>query len=222
MGCFLRKLQSATACTSHLFVEGIVSGGHKGGWRRFSYLYVQPPSYGAMYYSQTMHSNYNWRFSRHLSAPSMNHAVGVLVCLWGCWKEDEQPQLQYAWRTACKLWTGRITGGAWSQCVFSPTAIALGSSAIGKVSGQNCFCTLYGSLGGVLGPPKGSAEGSTKVLQVSCCRWFSGADPFWAAKRFRLKRFCGRFTKVLPRFHRGSTKVWPRLRKFVISLVIVG
>ena len=48
-----------------------------------------------------------------------------------------------------------------------------------------------------LGLPKGSAEGSTKVpprfhqgstkvLQVSWCLWFSGADPSWAGKRFRV------------------------------------
>ena len=30
------------------------------------------------------------------------------------------------------------------NCNFSPTAIALGSSAIVKASGQNCFRTLYG------------------------------------------------------------------------------
>ena len=47
---------------------------------------------------------------------------------------------------------------------FSPTAIALGSSAIVKVSGQNCFRTLSGSPGRIrLGLPKGFAEGSTKV-----------------------------------------------------------
>ena len=57
---------------------------------------------------------------------------------------------------------------------FSPTAIALGSSAIVKVSGQNCFRSL----------------------------WFSGADPSWAAKRFR------------GRFHQGSAKVPPRFFKF--------
>ncbi len=46
---------------------------------------------------------------------------------------------------------------------FSPTATALGSSAIVKVSGQNCFRTLCGSLGQIrLGLLKGSAEGSTK------------------------------------------------------------
>ena len=55
---------------------------------------------------------------------------------------------------------------------FSQTAIALGSSAIVKVPGQNCFHTLYGSVGqirrgvsGLLGQirpwlPKGSVEGS--------------------------------------------------------------
>ena len=48
---------------------------------------------------------------------------------------------------------------------FCPTAIALGSSAIVKVSGQNCFRTLCGSLGQIrVELPKGSAEGSTKVL----------------------------------------------------------
>ena len=47
------------------------------------------------------------------------------------------------------------------------TAIALGPSAIVKVLGQNCFRTLYGSLGQIrLGLPQGSAEGSTKVLPV--------------------------------------------------------
>ena len=45
----------------------------------------------------------------------------------------------------------------------SPTAIALGSSAIVKVLGQNCFRTLYGSLGQVRLGLKGSVEGSTKV-----------------------------------------------------------
>ena len=66
---------------------------------------------------------------------------------------------------------------------FFPTAIALGSSAIVKVSGQNCFRTLYGFLGQIcLGPPEVSAEGSTKVsprlkvAQVSGSLWSSGAD----------------------------------------------
>ena len=48
---------------------------------------------------------------------------------------------------------------------FSPTAIALASSAIVKVSGQNLFWTLYGYLGQIrLGLPKGSVlKGSLKV-----------------------------------------------------------
>ena len=58
---------------------------------------------------------------------------------------------------------------------YSPTAIALGSSAIVKVLGQNL---LSDSL------------------------WFSGADPSWAAQRFR------------GRFQQGLTEVPPRLRKF--------
>ncbi len=113
---------------------------------------------------------------------------------------------------------------------FSPTATALGSSTILKVSGQNCFRTLCGSLGQIrLGPPKGSAEGSTKVparvhqgstkvLLVSWSLWFSGAAPSWAAKRFRLKRSCGRFTKVPPRFH----EVPPRLCKFRVLSGLLG
>ena len=80
---------------------------------------------------------------------------------------------------------------------FSPTAIALGSSAIVyKGFGAEL---LSGSLW-LSGPDpswasrrfhQGSAkvparvhQGSTKVLQVSWCLWFSGADPCWAAKRF--------------------------------------
>ena len=78
---------------------------------------------------------------------------------------------------------------------FFPTAIALGSSAIVKVSGQNCFRTLVLWGRSVLGrqkvpqkvPPR-FYQGSTKVAQVSWCLWSSGADPFWATKRF-----CGRF-----------------------------
>ena len=90
----------------------------------------------------------------------------------------------------------------------SPTAIALGSSAIVKVSGQNCFRTLYGSLGQIrLGPPKGSAEGSTKVPPMLFkFRGVSGsgADLSRAAKRFRGP----------PRFQQGCTKIPPRFLKF--------
>ena len=115
-----------------------------------------------------------------------------------------------------------------SCIIFPPTAIALGSSAIVKVSGQNSFRTLYGSPGQIrLGLPKGSAEISTKVptklLQVSWCLWFFGADPSWAAKRFR-----GRFhqgsaegsAKVSPRFHQGFTKVSPRFHQASPSFAV--
>ena len=96
------------------------------------------------------------------------------------------------------------------QSRFSPTAIASGSSAIVKVSGQNSFRTLWFS--GV--DPSWAAkrfrgrfhQGSTKVLQVSWCLWFSGADPSWAAKRFR------------GRFHQGSTGS----PSFVVSPVLWG
>ena len=82
------------------------------------------------------------------------------------------------------------------------------------------FRGVSASLGQIrLGLPQGSAEssakvplrfhqgstmqGSTKLLQVSWCLWFSGADPSWAAKRFR------------GRFHQGSPS-------FVVSLVPWG
>ncbi len=58
-------------------------------------------------------------------------------------------------------------------------------------------------------------QSSTKVLQVSWCLWFSGADLSWAAKRLHLKMFCGRFAKVPRRFHQGCAS-------FVISLVFSG
>ena len=108
---------------------------------------------------------------------------------------------------------------------FSPTAIALGSSAIVKVSGQNSFRTLYGSLGQIhLGPPKGSAEGSAKVPprfhqgstkvppSFSKFRGVSGSlgqiRP-WAAKRFVLG--C---QKVLWKVPQGFIDVPPSFSKF--------
>ena len=58
---------------------------------------------------------------------------------------------------------------------FSPTVIALGPSAIVKVSGQNCSPTLYGSLGQIrLGLPKGSVlKGSVEVSP----RFSQGSPP---------------------------------------------
>ena len=64
---------------------------------------------------------------------------------------------------------------------FSPTAIALGSSAIVKVSGQNWSWPAKRFRGRF-------HQGFTKVAQVSLSLWSSGAGPFWGAKKF-----CGRF-----------------------------
>ena len=98
------------------------------------------------------------------------------------------------------------------------------------------FHGVFGSLGQIRrGLPKGSAEGSTNwakvppslhqpctctnVLKISWCLWFSGADPSWAAKKFRR------------RFHQlgqGSTKPSPTLhlhqrsQNFMVSLVLWG
>ena len=75
-------------------------------------------------------------------------------------------------------------------CLFSPTAIALGSSAIVKVSGQNCFRTINGSLGQIcVGLPKGSGEGSTKVLP-----WFHQG---FAEFVFQGSTFVSQMTVVL-------------------------
>ena len=84
--------------------------------------------------------------------------------------------------------------------LYSLTAIALGSSAIVKVSGQNCLRTLYGSLGQIhLGVPKGSAEGSTKV-PFRFQQGFTKVPP-----RFHQARSHQGFSKVPARFQRGST-----------------
>ena len=126
----------------------------------------------------------------------------------------------------------------WSRrhwCLFachSPTAMALGSSAIVKVSGKNCFRTLYGSVGQIrLGQLKGSAEGSTKILPRfhQGCTSFVVSLVFWASSSWAAKRFYGRFhqgcTEVPPRFHQGSTKVPARVHQgsssFVVSLVLI-
>ena len=89
----------------------------------------------------------------------------------------------------------------------SPTAIALGSSAIVKVPGQNCFRALCASLGQIrLGPPEGSAEGSTKVPAM-CTKVppkflkFRGVSCSLGQVRLGPRGS----TKVPPRFHQGCT-----------------
>ena len=99
--------------------------------------------------------------------------------------------------------------------LYSPTAIALGSSAIVKVSGQNCFRTLYGSLGQIrLGPPESSVEGSTRFRQGSSK---GAASSIKCSPSFVVSLVVRADLSVLgcqkvprkfpPRFHRGSTKV---------------
>ena len=103
----------------------------------------------------------------------------------------------------------------------SPTAIALGSSAIVKVSGRNCFRTLYGSLGQIrLGLPKGSAEGSTKVPPCFHCGSSKGAARIhqgpsgFVVSVVLWNKSVVRSYKVPWKVHQGFTKVPPRLRKF--------
>ena len=113
---------------------------------------------------------------------------------------------------------------------FSRTAIALGSSAIVKVSGQNCFRTLSLVLWGrsVLGPqtvprkvpprfrqgptkvPTRVHQGSTEVpprFHQGCASLFISLV-FWGRSSCAAKRFRGRF-------HQGCAS-------FVISLVFWG
>ena len=91
----------------------------------------------------------------------------------------------------------------------SPTAIALGSSGIVKVSGQNCFRTLYGSPGQIrLGLLRGSAEGSTKVPPKVAPRFHQGCASFVVSLVFWGRSVLG-CQKVL-----WLWKVPPRLRKF--------
>ena len=94
---------------------------------------------------------------------------------------------------------------------FSPTAIALGSSAIVKVSGQNCFRTLDGSLGQVrVGLPKGSAEGSTKAPpKFHQCSTKLPASFHQGSPSLVVSGFLGQICLGLAK---GSTKVSPRFR----------
>ena len=108
----------------------------------------------------------------------------------------------------------------------SPTAIALGSSAIVKVSGRNCFRTLYGSLGQIsLGLPKGSAGGSTKVPPSFHCgsskgaaRIHQGPSSFVVSVVLWSKSVV-RSYKVPWKVHQGFTEVPPRLRITSLKLV---
>ena len=115
----------------------------------------------------------------------------------------------------------------------SPTAIALGSSAIGfgaeLLSGSLWFFGADPSWaarrfrgrfrqGSTKVPPRfhqGSSKGAPRFHQSSPS--FVVSPIFWHSLSWAAKRFCGRFhqgfTKVPPRFHRGSTKVSPRLCK---------
>ena len=89
-----------------------------------------------------------------MAKPSPIFLLGVLKSLEG---------LQNFWRVFAGGWIywswSMYFKGVWRLFWnllfdFSPTAIALESSAVVKVSGQNCFRTLYGSLG-QLGYPLG-------------------------------------------------------------------
>ena len=81
---------------------------------------------------------------------SLNDGVGCIH-----WQNTPTPRLRGRfllrfWPTRCVGFVRRLRGGyavLFGADLFSPTAIALGSSALVKVSGQNCFRTLYGSLG---------------------------------------------------------------------------
>ena len=114
----------------------------------------------------------------------------------------------------------------WSQYLhnFSPTATALGSSAIVKVSGQNCFRTRYGSLGQIhLGLPKGSVEGlvslhrgfTTVPPRLRKFRGVSGADTSWLPS---VSWICGRFTRLRKfRDHSGLLEAKRSCGKFPIT-----
>ena len=89
--------------------------------------------------------------------------------------------------------------------------MALGSSAIVKVSGQNSFWALYGSLRQIcLGLPKGSAEGSTKVstsFVVSRVLWGRSVLGCPEVHLGLPKGSVEGSNKVSPRFHQGFTKL---------------
>ena len=147
------------------------------------------------------------------------------TCWWKCFKHYGGNVEKW-----CDMQAHHITSGKsinWRSSLVtslihhdhSPTARALGSSALGKVWGQNRFRTLYGFLGQIrFGLPKGfRGRFHTKVRQVSWCLWSSGADRSWASTRLGLKRFRGRLAKAPPRFHRGSTKVSSGIVKVLVQ-----
>ena len=85
----------------------------------------------------------------------------------------------------------------------------MGSSAIVKVSGQNCFQTLSGSLDLSRAAKRLRGrfhQSPAKVPPKFCGLWFSGADPSWLPQglSWAAKRLRGRFhqspAKVPPKF----------------------
>ncbi len=108
------------------------------------------------------------------------------------------------------------------EMCFSPTALALGSSVIVKVSGQNCFRTLMVLWGrSVLGRQKVPRK-VTPRFQQGCTKVppkffkFRGVSGFLAQTRLGLpKGSVEGFTEVSRRFHQGSSS-------FVVSLVFWG
>ena len=105
-----------------------------------------------------------------------------------------------------------------ASLVFSTTAIALGSSAIVQVSGQNCFRTLYGSLGQIrLGLPKGSAEGSTKVPPIFQQGFTKGSSSFVVSLVFCSRSVLG--CQKVPRYHVTHTPPFRRKRP-IMSLLL--
>ena len=98
-------------------------------------------------------------FDTHL-LHRIDYKTSELCLFWWCgvyihWQNTPTPCLRGRfllrfWPTRCVGFVRRLRGGyavLFGADLFSPTAIALGPSAIVKVSGQNCFRTLYGSLG---------------------------------------------------------------------------
>ena len=81
---------------------------------------------------------------------------------------------------------------------YSPTAITLGSAAIVKVSGQNCFRTVYGSLGQTWAAKRfhrGSAKVPPRFHQG--CASFVMSLAFWGRSVLGCQKV---LWKVPPRF----------------------
>ena len=103
-----------------------------------------------------------------------------------------------------------ILGGGFKH--FSPTALALGSSGIVKVSGQNCLRQIR------LGPPGGSTKVSPRFSKFRCVSGSLGQKVLWKVPPSLLNKLVSQFLNSF--LHFSSTALalvssWAKTDTFV-------